>query len=155
MAPNGQLRFWDWLHLGWTAPYIRPGYNIPETTEGLVGRGVEGVREMFKVWVGLYGFGVSEEEKAQGKILGVFQEKLLQDFDKQIKTDGFEFHKWLEQNLVGKNPPNGAGPYQSAESQCDPFTYKYYLDVNFGRGSTKTEQMSGTPLLFCFSVDKK
>lgn len=152
MAPGGKLYFWDWLHMAWVHPVVIAGYNIPETTEGLPGRGVEGVREMFKVWPGLHGWGPTPEEQEGG--VSEYQARLLREFDASVRTTGFNYHRWLQNNLAGHEPPNGRGPYRSAEAHCDPFIYKHYLEMFFGEGRVNVEQIEGTPLLFGFSVEK-
>ena len=154
MAPRGQLRFWDWCHLAWSAPVLRAGYNLVETTEGLPGRGVEGAREMCKVWVGLHGYGLSPQEKDRGEALGRYQKKLLADFERGIRGEGFDFTGWLQANLDGQEPTSKVTPYRRAEAHPDPEVYRHYLDRYFGRGATKIEPVPGTPLLFAFSVDK-
>ncbi len=154
MSPGGTVWIWDWIHTAWIHPYLKTGYNIPDQNPpGISGRGIDGVREMLKVWVGLHGWGVTEQEKSEGQTLGLYQRKLLDDFNFSVTRNGFIFNSWLDANLCGKTPPNGRSPYFSAEAHCDPFIYRNLLGTHFGNYAV--EQIKGTPLLFGFHSVKR
>ncbi len=112
---NGILFVWDWGNYSWAAPNLRLGQfkaQIKPDLYQITQEDVQAVYDNFALgWMGdggLFGYSGAQYE--------YLREKLRQDFIEGLNSSsGFNFIKWLEENLAGVQEPQEKTPYHLIE----------------------------------------
>src|SRR3989344_1484857 len=121
---SGILFVWDWGNYSWAAPNLRLGKfraQIKTDLYQITQDDVQAVYDNFALgWMGdggLFGYSGSQYD--------YLRKKLRQDFLEGLNSStGFNFIKWLEENLAGVSEPEEKTPYHLIEGYGSGSLYR-------------------------------